>query len=196
MGLKWYVVRTQPRAEFLATRELRADGFEIFSPRIKDSHSGMGHSLVPLFPGYLFVRCDPEREGWPLFRQTHRILGWVGFGGEVPELPDDLVAEIKQRTEAINLEGGLRPRFRPGEAVQIVSNGLSSLAEVVEDAKSFQARVKVRLMFMRRLVSAQVPWADLQTVAHGLSEKPQVPRRTRGKGRRIRISGVRSTVTS
>ena len=192
MGLRWYVARTEPRAEFLAAQELSRDGYEIFSPCIKAPRPRPGLTNVPLFPGYLFLRCDPESEGWPVFRGAHRITGWVKFGGEIPCLPDDVMAEMMDRWEMINRQGGMLRRFLPGEKVLVDSGSFQGLAEVVEEAKSPQARAKVLLHFMGRLVQAQVPWENLKPVEDEPWETNQPPRRTRGRGRWIRGFGPRA----
>ena len=193
---KWYVIRTEPRTEYLAADELARDGFEILFLRVKVIRPRVGHTDIPLFPGYLLIRCHPEAEGWPVFRPGHRVLGWVGFAGEVPSLPDEAVTELMQRVDAINGGGGLWKRFQAGERVRIVSHSLEGLAEVVEAAKSPQARVKVLLNFMDRLVSAQVPWEHLRPVEEGTTHPERVSRRTRGHGRWIRGFAPRATVST
>jgi transcriptional antiterminator RfaH len=191
MGLGWYVARTEPRAEFLAANELSRDGYEIFFPRVKSVYPRVGHADMPLFPGYLFLRCDPDADGWPSFRRIHRILGWVGFGGEVPCLPDEVVIDMKERLESINNQGGVWRRFEAGEKVRVVSHTMEGLAEVVEVARSPQSRVKVLLQFMGRLIQVQVPWENLRSIDVQTWEKQRFPRRTRGKGRWIRSYGPR-----
>lgn len=195
MAFRWYVVRTEPRAEYLAAGGLERDGFEIYLPRVISPQLRLGHSDTPLFPGYLFVRCDPEGEGWPSLRLGHRVSGWVSFGGIVPSIPDELVADLMVRVDAINATKGLWRRFRPGEQVRVVSKALEGLAQVVEEAKSPQARALVMLQFMGRLVQTRVPWADLQPVQDQPREKLRAPRRTRGGGRWIRGYGP-GTVSS
>ena len=195
MAHRWYAARTRPQAEFLAATELERDGFNIFFPIVKDPKPRKGHTDTPLFPGYLFLSCDPEGEGWPLFRPRHRIAGWVNFEGEIPSLPDEAMAELRQRLNYLNREGGLWRRYQPGETVHVVSGSMESLAEVVEEAKSPQARVRVLLHFMGRLVQAQVPWENLRAV-----EKPDVaiqhaPRRTRGRARWNRGFGPTAVAT-
>ena len=196
MAANWYVIRTEPRSEYLAAAELTREGFEIFLPRVKVVQPRAGHPDIPLFPGYLLIRCSPETEGWPMFRQVHRVLGWVGFGGEVPSLPDEVVVELENRIAAINGERGMWRRFEPGEQVEIVFHSLEGQAEVIEAAKSPQARVKVLLDFMGRLVSADVPWQNLRPVEEETSHRQSASRRTRGKGRWIRGFGPRAPVTA
>ena len=189
MGSKWYVARTEPRGEFLAAAELARDGFEIFSPRVKEPTSRRRHADYPLFPGYLFIRWDLEAGEWPSFRRVHRITGWVRFGGEIPWLPDEVVAGLMERWETINRQGGVLKRFPPGEKVRIVSGSLQGLAQVVEEAKSPQARAKVLLQFMGRLVQAHVPWESLRPLDNQPADGTRIPRRTRGGGRWIRGFG-------
>ena len=43
MEPRWYVVRTETRAEYLAAAELARDEFEVFFPRIKSPHDRIGH---------------------------------------------------------------------------------------------------------------------------------------------------------
>ena len=191
MARRWYVTRTEPRAEFLASSQLLRDGYEIFFPRIKDPYPRVGHTDGPLFPGYIFLRCDPEAEGWPSFRPGHRIAGWVSFGGEVPWLPDEVVAQLKAQSEMINVQGGLWQRFQRGETVVVVTSSMEQLAEVVEEAKSPQARTKVLLEFMGRLVQAQIPWQNLRSLDDSYRDRHRPPRRTRGQGRWIRGFGTR-----
>lgn len=189
MALKWRVIRTEPRAEYLAAGELGREGFEVFFPRVIVAHPRLGHTDTPLFPGYLFLRCDPDADGWPVFRPAHRVLGWVRFGGEVPSLPEEFVGDLNRRLESANGGEGLWRRFRPGEVVRVVSDSIEGFAQVVEEAKSPRARAKVLLEFMGRLVQAQVPWDSLRPVANESYGTYRQLRRTRGKGRWIRGFG-------
>ena len=192
MALRWYVVRTEPGGEYLAAGELRRDGFDVLFPRAKTPHPRMGHGDVPLFPGYLFLGWDASSEGMPSLTRAAHVLGWVSFGGVVPPLPDEFVEELGRRLEAINQDGGLWRRFRRGEKVHVVSGSLQNLAEVVEEAKSPQARVRVLMEFMGRLVSAHVPWENLRSIEGERAESYWVPRRTRGRGRWINGFGSRA----
>ena len=189
MGPSWYVVRTEPHAEHLAENELSRDGFETFLPRIKNARTGLPAKEQPLFPGYLFLRLGASGEVWPVFRPGHRVIGWLNFGGEVPSLPDSAVAELKQRVEGFNDDGGLRPRFEPGQAVQVVSQSIQGLARVIEDARNPNSRVRVLLQFMGGSVTALVPWESLRPLENKIGEFRHAPRRTRGRGRWIKGFG-------
>ena len=194
MPLRWYAARTRPLAEYVVRGHLETAGFGVFLPCGQTRTPRPGHQDAPLFPGYLFLRYDLEKQGWGPVRRVPQLVGLVSFGKEVPAVPDDVMDDLVQRVKAINGRGGLWPRFRPGERVRVALGPTESLAEVVEPAKSPRARVRVLLEFLGRTVEAKVPWRDLQPVSasgpngnwHGPS-----PRRTRGRGRWIKGHGPR-----
>ena len=195
MASNWYVVRTMPRAEYIAAGELARDGHEVYLPSVQGPHPRTGHTDAPLFPGYLFIRCDPHSDGWPVFRGIHRVFGWLKLGGEVPALPDDFVASLRGRIEGMNSEGGLWRRFRAGERVQVVSKAMQAEAEIVEEPRSPYSRVKVLMRFMGGLVAGEVPWTDIRPNDDNGNERQRAPRRTRGKGRWIAGFGPRPVPT-
>jgi transcription antitermination factor NusG len=183
---KWYIVRAEPQADFLAASELLNAGFEIFSPRVKAHQAGNGPHMAALFPGYLFLKWDLEGQGKPSFHGAPHVAGWVNFEGVAPAVPDDVIRELAHRVERINGDGGLWRRFQTGDRVRIVSGKLEGLGEVVEPTSSPQSRVRVLMQFMGRLVSAQVPWNSLEPLGDRPMERGKLPRRTRGQGRWIR----------
>ena len=132
-GARWDVVRTKPRSESLAAREIARDDIDIFSPLITSDQMNNGQTPVPLFPGYIFMKLDAESNGWPSFRFSQHAIGLVNFDGELPWLPDEVIAELKQRCDLINEEGGIWRRYQPGDWVQVFSSTIQGLAQVVED---------------------------------------------------------------
>ena len=191
-GRHWHVVRTRSQSENLAIAALKSEGFDLFFPRVHKPRPRSRFSYVPLFPGYLFVQCRRDGHGWPSLSRIPGVFGWLHFGGTVPSVPDGVISDLAQKVEDINNQGGLWNRYKPGEKVCVVYGGTESLAEVVEEAKSPQARVRVLLEFMGRRVSAQVPYENLQPALPdelAVSEKERRHRRTRGKGRWIRGFG-------
>lgn len=189
---QWYVIRSKPHSEHLAAGELEREGLETFLPRIKTVRPSPDHADSPLFPGYLFVRCDLQAQGQPSVGRANHVRGWVYFGNVVPPIPDEAVAALRERVEGINREGGLWRRFRTGQQVRVISPGIETFAEVVEEASSPRHRVRVLLEFMGRLVAAQVPYESLWPADHGPEETHHLPRRTRGKGRWLRGFGPRT----
>src|SRR4051812_39404495 len=67
VGRRWYVVKSQPRRELFAAEQMQNQGFAVFLPKLvrtlrhaRRVSTGFG----ALFPNYLFVDLDIERERW------------------------------------------------------------------------------------------------------------------------------------
>lgn len=179
----WYVARTEPRSELRASIEMEREGFEVFVPQIVSPERPEGHEVIPLFPGYIFVRCPDLREMWPQVRSGCKIRGWVIFGDDVPCLPESVITDLKKRWNEINRDGGLWRSFQAGERVRVVSTGMDGFARVLEESKSPYANVRIMLEFMGRAVQAQVPWKNLHALDSQTLNRPRTSRRTRGRRR-------------
>jgi transcriptional antiterminator RfaH len=190
MTQKWYVLRTKPRSEKIVTNGLERDGFASYCPNVRTPIPNAKSTLTPLYPGYIFLRIEMESEGADLTSDRLGVLGWLRFGDTIPWVPDEVVANIRQRVRMINKDGGAWRHFRPGDRVQVVSGKLESIAEVIEEAVTTQGgQVRVLLDFMGRTVPAQVPWQDVRPIEAEsvVANRPhRLPRRTRGRGRWIR----------
>lgn len=73
---QWYVVSTLPHQEARAEANLRRQGFRSWMPTIKRSrrHARRIDTVrSPLFPGYLFVELDLQRETWVPINSTYGV---------------------------------------------------------------------------------------------------------------------------
>jgi transcriptional antiterminator RfaH len=201
MALRWYVARTKALAEYTARDRLETAGCEVFLPCVGAVRPRRGHQDAPLFSGYLFLHYDLDQMGWQLLNQVPQLVGLVAFDGVVCLVPDEVIAELVERVEAINRSGGLWTHFHVGDRVRVASGPLESFAKVVTEAKAPRDRVRVLLEFLGRLVYAEVPWKDVQPVGvgDGVSSEQSTKykngrrlRRTRGRGRYIKGVGPRT----
>ena len=184
----WHVVRTRPLGEYLAADSLRRIDLQVFFPRIRTRQPRLGRQDVPLFPGYLFFRYNLDEDGWPAFYDVPHVLGPVQFEGVSPPVPDEVIDTLAKQVDMYNEERGPRARLIAGQRVRVVSGKLECLAEVVVEPKSKQARVRVLLEFLGRMVIAQVPRGDVWLMdpwESRTSPQHRSPRRTRGRGRWI-----------
>lgn len=63
--LTWYVVATKPASEAMAARSISRLGFKAFAPIILVlPRYGTKPVLKPMFPHYLFVPFDVDRDPW------------------------------------------------------------------------------------------------------------------------------------
>ena len=95
----WHVIRAKPQADEIAARSLQREGLEIFFPRVQLPARISGPAIGPLFPGYIFVRQDPNGRRRSLVHRLPGISGWVRFGDLVPSVPHELVTELADRVD-------------------------------------------------------------------------------------------------
>ena len=73
---RWYVVHTQPNRENRAAMNLRRQGFSAYLPIFQRTrrHARRTETVSrPLFPRYMFVEFDRNREPWrSIHSMNHR----------------------------------------------------------------------------------------------------------------------------
>jgi transcription antitermination factor NusG len=100
----WFVVETHPRAEFRAQANLDRQGFTSFLPRFRKMRRHarrIEEILAPVFPGYLFLSLDRDRDRWHPINSTFGVRRIVSFANNRPQsLPDATMAAIMSRCES------------------------------------------------------------------------------------------------
>ena len=189
VGQRWYVARVTPKNEFKASTEFQSQGLEVYLPTYRSDDSGSGDSVLPLFPGYLFVHLPKDLYDIFAFRSSGRIIGFLKFDHEMAWLSEEEILELIEYCEG-NEGEGVWNRFRTGQRVLVRTNGWEVAAEVVGEPKAPGNRVRVIVEFMGRMVPTLVPWANLSTVQQDVSpfigSDKKLPRRTRGHKRWIK----------
>lgn len=96
----WVVANAQAHREFVAARNLKKQGYEIYAPVIRKTtrHARVSReSLAPLFPGYLFARWTAPDMRWRPILSTVGIRSIVRNGDEPSRLDGAIVDALKAR---------------------------------------------------------------------------------------------------
>lgn len=78
---KWFVAQTLPRKEEVACQNLTRQSFHSFLPRYKATrrHARKRYEVMaPLFPGYIFIRFNPDDAPWRSINGTLGVQRLVG----------------------------------------------------------------------------------------------------------------------
>ncbi len=160
----WYVVQTLARAEERADLNLRRQGFKSYLPRLRRERRHARRTdmvLTPLFPGYLFVQLDLQRQAWRSINGTYGVSRLICRGERPAAAPGSFVADLMERED----ERGfitLEPRpFKKGETLQFVSGAMKDCLGLYEGMAA-RERVIVLLDLLGRKVRVE---ASIQTVA-------------------------------
>ncbi len=157
---RWYVAYTRTGMERMAQGHLDRQGFTTYLPRRRKErrHARRIDSiLVPLFPRYLFVAFDIEKDPWRSVNGTHGVSYLVGAGDTVSAVPEGVIETIKTRETAEGLiEIVDAPPFTPGEVLEITRGALAARTGIFKCANDNE-RITLLLSLLGRDMEINVP---------------------------------------
>lgn len=134
---RWFAVMTKPRAESLADRKLREQGFLTFFPfkRVRRLRRKPNRPRaeavwieVPLYPGYIFVALR-KSQGIYQVNETDGVAAVVYHGEDPLEIPHPIMDMVFKRAEEeamSRLDETSRKEFNPGDIVWFHPDSLLS----------------------------------------------------------------------
>ena len=147
---RWYLVQTKPRQELRAEENLRRQNFESYRP-IKPCMSERDKPNEALFPGYLFIHLDQQRDNWYPIRSTRGVARVVAFGSEPTPVRDEIIEALRQRLATPN-----EPQFDPGERVLLCGGSFSEIEAIFVSADGDKRSV-ILLNLLQREQKIRVP---------------------------------------
>lgn len=165
-GSSWYVAATLPRRESLAKTHLERQGFETFLPKFlstRQVRQKRATVLSPIFPGYIFVQFDAERDPWRSINGTIGIKSLIGCSGERPDrVATEFVRALQSR--CINdVVQSIITNLLPGDIVQICSGPLGAQIAHIERLDA-HGRVRVLLNVLGRETRVELNRSSLGPV--------------------------------
>jgi transcription antitermination factor NusG len=159
-GTCWYVLWTQSHCEELVFDQLTAKGFELFLPRLEiwRMRAGRRHlAQVPMFPGYLFLRHDRDRERRIEVRKTRglvRVLGGERYD-QWAEVPDGEIEAVRSLMRA-QVEVRAHPYLREGQRVRIVHGPLTDIEGILVRRQPNKGLLVLSVNLLQRSVSVRI----------------------------------------
>jgi transcriptional antiterminator RfaH len=153
LGLKgserWFVAQTLHHREKLAALHLSAQGFRNFLPRFRKTvrHARQLREVIaPIFPGYIFLIIDTDRDRWRSINGTFGVARLVSAHGRPIPLPSGIVEAM---IAAMDQSGIVRlgGQLTPGQAVRVVAGPFAGGLGVLERLDG-KGRVRVLLQIM------------------------------------------------
>mgnify|MGYP006090980357 CR=1 FL=1 len=159
-NFKWFLVYTKAREEERAKKNLENQGFETFLPMIayEKISQPKSYSLKPMFPRYLFIIINVERDNWHLIKSTRGVSHVVLFGSKFAAVPNAVIEFIKTRVNnhSIVKQKVTRQLFQKGDKL-VIKKGIMKGKEATFFSKTGKERVKILLKLMNEIVMAELP---------------------------------------
>ena len=161
---KWFLVYTKAKEEQRAKKNLENQGFQIFLPMIAFAKMNQSKSAIveAMFPRYLFVNINLERDNWTCIKSTRGVSHMVVFGQRFAEIPKQVIAHLKSGADEKHIfrQAITRQEFQKGDTL-VVAKGVFRDKEATFLSKKSKERVRILLRFVNHLITADIPASDV-----------------------------------
>lgn len=117
------------------------------------------------FPGYVLAKLRMEDEVWHLIKDTPKVSGFLGAGGNKPVPISEAEAQrlIKQVQEGV---GSARPSviYEIGEEVKVTEGPFASFNGTVEEVDEDKGRLKVSVSIFGRATPVDLDYNQVEKV--------------------------------
>ena len=164
-GPSWFVAQCGSSRERLAEQHLGRQGFRTFLPAVRrprKSADKKAWANEALFPGYIFVSFDKDRDRWRSINGTIGVSRLVTFGDEPVSLPGGFVESL-MRSIAERGEIAEEDDLRSGDQIRVVGSVFDDLTGTLVTANR-RERVTVLLNLLSGPRKVSLPRVNLMKV--------------------------------
>jgi len=155
MDKQWIVVRSKPRSEKVAYKELVNKNIEAYLPLLKERRKWSDRKKwveFPLLSSYLFARINLKDSIFVL--QTQGVNTVIKFGEKIAIVQDDVIKAMR-----LAIDGGyqLEPTdyFVEGDLVEVIAGTMKGVSGIVARLKG-QSRLIIKIDAIQQALSVQI----------------------------------------
>lgn len=176
MAKKWYVVHAYSGFE----RKVKMSLEEQFETRgLKDA---LGEVLIPteevvevrggkkrvstrkFFPGYVLINVEMSQDIWYLIKDTPKVTGFPGAGGQPVALSDVEVESIMSQVQGESARPKPKFSFEKGESVRVIDGPFLNFNGVVDEVNHDKGKVKVMVSIFGRGTPVELEFPQIELV--------------------------------
>ena len=147
------MVNAQPHRERIALENLQRQDFITYCPfiRRRRSHARrVTDVLRPLFPGYLFVKIDPDLHRWRPILSTYGVRSLVRCGDALSLIDDAFIQALRARESDGVIVRPASP-YQVGQQVRVVAGAFDGLVATIIELQE-RDRLTVLMQLLNRAV--------------------------------------------
>jgi len=117
------------------------------------------------FPGYVLVKMEMNDDAWHLVKNTPKVTGFLGGGGNKPQpiTESEAMRLLKQVTEGAETPRS-SIRFDIGEQVRVSDGPFTSFNGTVEEVDESRSRLKVLVSIFGRATPVELEFTQVEKV--------------------------------
>ncbi len=151
----WYVLQTKARHEGIAEWNLGNQAFTTFLPmlRVQRHLRGRLQSVCePLFPGYLFIELDLERQNTAPIRSTRGVIRLVRLGDTLQPFPESLLQALMQAQTVSGDAIDPAKLFQSGDEVRLINGPMAGMKAIFKARNS-----RERVILLLNILGSETP---------------------------------------
>jgi transcriptional antiterminator NusG len=161
---QWFALWTHSHCEQLVHDHLKAKGFHVFLPTIRDWSRRAGTRRLiprPMFPGYLFMHYLVEKRSCVEILKTRGLVRILGERWDRPTPVDD--TDIAAIDQLVSSEVALMPYpyLREGQRVRITEGPLADIEGILVRSKPNRGLLVLSVDLLQRSVAVEVDCASV-----------------------------------
>ena len=146
----WLCVMCKTQQEHTAEENLKRQGFAVYLPTapIKSRKQGrVTMGIKAMFPGYLFIEADLQRQDLSVIRSTLGCIAFLRHGVRPAVVPNQVMASIKKAEDVLYGRFEINQGFTPGNKYELMEQGFNGhTATFIALNGKDRARVLVTLL--------------------------------------------------
>jgi transcriptional antiterminator NusG len=174
MAMQWYVVHTysgfENKAKLALEDSIRRNRMEhrfgevlVPTEKVVEVKDGQKKTTTrKVYPGYMFVQMEFDRETLFVVRSTPKVTGFIGGDTNPPPIPED---EVKRITRQVTGEED-KPKpvlnFERGEKVRIMDGPFATMEGKVEEVNQTRAKLRVLVTIFGRPTSVELDYTQVE----------------------------------
>ncbi len=174
MAHKWYIVHTysgyENKVKAALEERIRQYGMEEFfsdvvvpTEKVIEVVKGERRtSSRKVFPGYILVKMELNKDSWHLVQDTPRVTGFVGGLQNPVPLSDAEADKIIRQMEERELNPVPKYNFEVGDSVIVTEGPFTNFHGVIDEVRPEKGKVRVMVSIFGRSTPVELEFGHIQ----------------------------------
>ena len=116
------------------------------------------------FPGYILINVEMNKDIWYMIKNTPKVTGFLGGGGEAVPLSEGEVKLIMDQVKGESQRPKPKFSFEQGESVRVIEGPFLNFNGTVEDVNHDKGKVRVMVSIFGRATPVELEFPQIERV--------------------------------